>query len=147
MSWTKNEYNLLVELALLPSPPQLQAAFASLLTPLLTIVASSLTQLTTRVKRSLQQNTFLALSVHARLSDQSLQRRWEDCIVRRTISGSGSSALNVNALKDGVAGLRAVCLRSFPELLADIKMAAVPRNGDEIGTDVADMTEMVRESS
>lgn len=93
------------------------------------------------MKRALHQHTFLALSAYSRLSDVSVAGRWDDVIVRR--SGSGSATLNVNTLKEGLHSLRAVCLRSFPEFLADIKMAAVAAGGGEIGTGVADITQTV----
>ena len=140
-SLTKNEYSLLASLALLPSPGQLQPTYSSLLTPLLTLLASSFSQLNTKVKRALHQHTFLALSAYANLDNVDVSRRWDDIIVRR--SGSGSATLNVNALKEGLHSLRAVCLRSFPEFLADVKMAAVPPGNGEIGTDVADITRTV----
>lgn len=66
-----------------------------------------------------------------------MTQSWEEVVKRRA---SGSTA-NVNVLKEGLHSLRAICLRSFPEFLADIKLAAVPRA--EIGTDVAEITETV----
>ncbi|KAH8116065.1 Cullin repeat-like-containing domain protein [Phellopilus nigrolimitatus] len=134
-----NEYNLLARLALLPSTPQLTGAYASLITPLLTLLSSSLGQLTMRVKRALQRNTFLALSAHSHLAGADVMGRWDETVKRRA---SGSTA-NVNVLKEGVHSLRAVCLRSFPEFLVDIKSAAVPSAGGEVGTDVAEITETV----
>ncbi|KAL5511625.1 EXO70 [Sanghuangporus vaninii] len=133
----ENEYNVLTELTLLPSQAQLAGTYASLLTPLLTLLSTSLTQLTNRVKRALHHNTFLALATHGYLASPEITQRWEDVIKRRA---NGSTA-NINALKEGLHSLRAVCLRSFPEFLADIKLAAVPRT--EIGTDVAEITETV----
>lgn len=132
---------MLAELALLPSAAQFQPSYTSLLTPLLALLSSSFSQLNTKVKRALHQHTFLALSAYSRLSDVSVAGRWDDVIVRR--SGSGSATLNVNTLKEGLHSLRAVCLRSFPEFLADIKMAAVAAGGGEIGTGVADITQTV----
>jgi hypothetical protein len=64
-------------------------------------------------------------------------KRWEEVINRR----ANNSTANVNALKEGLHSLRAVCLRSFPEFLADIKQASIPKA--DIGIDIADVTEMV----
>lgn len=51
----------------------------------------------------------------------------------------------MNTLKEGLHSLRAVCLRSFPEFLADIKMAGIPGGpGSELSSDVADITIRVR---
>ena len=48
-----------------------------------------------------------------------------------------------NKLKEGLNSLKGVCLRSFPEFLADIKMAGLPKIGPpmlDIGTGIADFT-------
>ena len=48
-----------------------------------------------------------------------------------------------NELKEGLNSLKGVCLRSFPEFLADIKMAGLPKSGPptlDIGTGIADFT-------
>ncbi|THH10611.1 hypothetical protein EW145_g1201 [Phellinidium pouzarii] len=129
------EYDLLSELALLPSTPQLTSAFASLMTPVLTLLQTSLTQLTNRVKRTLHRNAFLALSAHGHLAGADVMRRWDDLVQRR----AGLNT-NVSALKDGMHSLRAVCLRSFPEFLADIRLAAMQSAGGELGTDIAEIT-------
>ena len=67
-----------------------------------------------------------------------MTQRWDEVIRRRA---NGSTA-NVNALKEGLHSLRAVCLRSFPEFLVDIKQAAIPKG--EIGTDISQITYTVR---
>lgn len=148
----QNEHALLTELAILPA--QLQATYCTYLTPLLSLVSSSLTQLTTRVKRALQQHAFLALAAYARLSSPNVQQQWDDIISRRSGKfGAGrdqtgvqgkKADLNVNALKEGLHSLRAVCLRSFPEFLADIKLAAIPKGGAvDVGTGVVEICETV----
>ncbi|KLO10611.1 hypothetical protein SCHPADRAFT_906774 [Schizopora paradoxa] len=146
----ENEHSLLTELAILPS--QLQAAYCTFLTPLLSLVSSALNQLTTRVKRALQQHAFLALAAYARLSSPNVSQRWDDIISRRSgksardqaaISGKKAD-INTNTLKEGLHSLRAVCLRSFPELLADIKLAAIPKGGAvDVGTGVVEICETV----
>ncbi len=47
-----------------------------------------------------------------------------------------------NELKDGLHSIRAACLRSFPEFLADIRMAALGKTG-ELSTGLADFTNSV----
>lgn len=42
-----------------------------------------------------------------------------------------------NELKDALSSLRSVCLRSFPELIANIKAGAMSKGG-ELSTNVAD---------
>lgn len=131
----------MLELALLPIPSQLASAYASLITPLLTLLQTSLTRLTARVKKSLQRNAFLALAAYAQMARPEVSRRWDDTIRRH--AGGASSPANVNVLKEGLHSLRAVCLRSFPEFLADIKLAAAQGSGGELGTDIASITETV----
>lgn len=129
------------ELALLPIPSQLASAYASLITPLLNLLQTSLTQLTTRVKKSLQRNAFLALAAYAQMSRPEITRHWDDTV--RQHAGGAASNANVNVLKEGLHSLRAVCLRSFPEFLADIKMAAAQGASGELGTDIAEIAETV----
>ena len=47
-----------------------------------------------------------------------------------------------NELKDALSSLRSVCLRSFPELIANIKAAAMGKGG-ELSTNVADFVASV----
>ena len=56
-----------------------------------------------------------------------------------TVKGSASGKRD--ELRDASNAIRALCLRSFPELLADIKTAALPRG--ELGTGVAEITQQV----
>lgn len=44
-----------------------------------------------------------------------------------------------NELKDGLHSVRAACLRSFPEFLADLQAAALGKGG-ELSTGLADFT-------
>ncbi len=48
-----------------------------------------------------------------------------------------------NEFRDGLQSLRNVCLRSFPEFLADVKMASMSKGG-ELGTTLADFVVSVR---
>lgn len=44
-----------------------------------------------------------------------------------------------NELKEGLHSIRASCLRSFPEFLADLRVAALGKGG-ELSTGLADFT-------
>jgi exocyst complex component 7 len=124
------EYDLLQELA--PLPNQTSETYATLLVPLMSLFTSTLTSLTALIKSSLHKYTFLALSSYAELS--LLNERWDRMLSWR---GAGNSrARETNELKEGLHGLRAICLRSFPEFLADIKLASVGK-GEEMNTAVA----------
>ena len=47
-----------------------------------------------------------------------------------------------NELKDALSSLRSVCLRSFPELIANIKAGAMGKGG-ELSTNVVDFVTFV----
>ncbi|KAF8309619.1 Cullin repeat-like-containing domain protein [Amanita rubescens] len=66
------------------------------------------------------KHTFLALSTYEALL--KLLPRWERFLNLR--EGGGGS----NKVREGLNSLRAVCLRSFPELIADIKSGATSKN-------------------
>lgn len=102
--------------------------------PILKLFNSVLTQLINLVKKSLHKYNFLALSAYEGLL--SLQRHWEEVLSRR------GSASDKNELKDGLQSLRALCLRSFPEFLADIKLGAMSRGADT-NTKLMDFTTSV----
>jgi len=98
------------------------STFAVLLAPILKIFGQILGQLVALTKKHLQQYSFLALSAYEGLL--SLQPHWDELLSRR-----GSDYVQEkNELKDGLQNLRALCLRSFPEFLADIKLAAAGRD-------------------
>lgn len=53
----------------------------------------------------------------------------------------GEGRRDTNELRDGLNSVRSVCLRTFPEFLADLKLAATgPGKGGEIGVSLADFT-------
>lgn len=122
-----------------PLPGQtLGSTYNTLLTPLLTSFSNTVASLIALIKRSLQRYAFLALSSFEALS--TLQSRWDQLQERR-----GTDIRN-NELKDGLNALRGVCLRSFPELIADVKMGAmgvVGKMGDT-ATGLADFVPTVR---
>jgi exocyst complex protein 7 len=135
--WSQEEYSLLTQLAPLPGQAHLPATYAALLTPLTTLFNTTLSSLSTLIKRSLHKYTFHALASYSVLS--TCQDRWDDLITRR-------AERKENELKEGLHALRGVCLRSFPEFLADLKLAGMGKGGGEIGTGCADFTITVRHS-
>ncbi|KAH9984578.1 Cullin repeat-like-containing domain protein [Russula vinacea] len=126
----EEEYNLLTQLAPLPGQAHLPSTYMALLTPLTTLFNTTLSSLSTLIKRSLHKYTFHALACYSALS--AFQVRWDDLITRR-------AERKENELKEGLHALRGVCLRSFPEFLADLKLAGLGKGG-EIGTGCADFT-------
>jgi len=134
-TWVQNmltvaeeEYNLLSDLAPIPTSSLVAATFSSLITPLISLFKSTLSSLNTSIKRNLQQYTFLALSTYTSLSES--ETHWEDLMCRR-------AGRRENELKDALSSLRSVCLRSFPELIANIKAEAMGKGG-EPSTNVVD---------
>lgn len=77
-----------------------------------------------------------------------LQGRWDDVLSRRTLSGSGSGIGNggaeaeggKNEIREGIITLRQICLRSFPEFWADLKLAATSDREGEISVGLVDVT-------
>ena len=115
----EDEYNLLCDLAPLTSSQLVAQAYGALLAPILGLFGTTLGSLISLIKRSLHKHTFLALSTYEALL--KLLPRWESLLNLRE---GGSS----NEVKEGLNSLRAVCLRSFPELIADIKSGATSKN-------------------
>ncbi|KAG2063429.1 hypothetical protein BDR04DRAFT_1188894 [Suillus decipiens] len=89
----------------------------------------TLTELTSLIKRPLHKYTFHALSAFSALTMS--QSRWESVLAKRGREG--------NELRDGLNAIRGVCLRSFPEFLADLKLAAAGKGGD-LSVSLADIT-------
>jgi len=129
---SQEEYKLLAELLPLPAPPVLAFTYITLLSPVLTLFSDTIASLISLIKRSLPKYTFLALASYESLV--ALQPRWDAMLARRGTAGKEKEG---NELKDGLQALRAVCLRSFPEFLADIKIAATGKGG-ELATGVAE---------
>jgi exocyst complex component 7 len=133
------EYNFLVELAPLPSPSDIASTFNTLLIPIMTLFSNTLSSLISVIKRSIHRYTFLALGTYDSLS--ALSFRWDELVIRRSEAGVAARRDN-NELKEGMHALRAVCLRSFPEFLADIKVGGSAKGGE--GTGVVDFAKLVR---
>ncbi|TCD71013.1 hypothetical protein EIP91_000511 [Steccherinum ochraceum] len=115
------EYGLLLDLAPLSLSPFLESSFGTLVTPLATLFTTTLGSISALIKKSINKHTFLALSAHAHLSQY--QGEWDDFMSRRADRAE-------NELKDGLHSLRASCLRSFPEFIADIRLAANGKGGE-----------------
>ncbi|KAF7321126.1 hypothetical protein HMN09_00200600 [Mycena chlorophos] len=122
LSVADEEYKYIKELSPLSSPNVVASAYNSLLNPILALFSNTLTSLVGLIKRSLHKYSFLALASYETLL--ALQPRWDTLLTRR-----GSENAKANELKDGLSTLRSVCLRSFPEFLADVKMASLAKGG------------------
>ncbi|KAG6371893.1 Cullin repeat-like-containing domain protein [Boletus reticuloceps] len=130
----ETEYSLLTDLAPLTTPSLLASTYDTLLNPLLTLFTDTLSSLTAIIKRSLHKYTFHALAAYSALSPS--QSRWETIMTWR-----GEGRRDTNELRDGLNSVRSVCLRTFPEFLADLKLAATgPGKGGELGVSLADFT-------
>ncbi|CAK5272856.1 unnamed protein product [Mycena citricolor] len=125
------EYLLIKELSPLSSPNAVATSYNTLLNPILALFSTTLTSLVALIKRSLSKHAFLALAANEALL--TLQDQWDVLLARR-----GSENAKSNELKDGLGTLRGVCLRSFPEFLADIKMASLSKGGSDTSTGTAD---------
>jgi exocyst complex component 7 len=110
------------------------AACSALLAPLVALFSDTLSSLISLIKRSLHKYTFLALAAFATLS--TLQPQWDNLLARR-LDVKSAARPESNELKEGLFTLRAVCLRSFPEFLADVKLAA---SGKGESTGLTDIT-------
>lgn len=130
LTWPQEEYDLLTQLAPLPGQSHLPSTYITLLIPLTALFNTTLSSFSTLIKRSLHKYTFHALASYSALS--ACQDRWDELITRR-------AERKENELKEGSHALRGVCLRSFPEFLADVKLAGLGRGG-EMGTGCADVT-------
>ncbi|TFY62077.1 hypothetical protein EVJ58_g4095 [Rhodofomes roseus] len=130
MNVTDAEYALLLTLAPLTAPASINSTYTTLLNPLCSLFSSTLSSLSSLIKRDLTKNTPMALSLFSCMG--AAQDRWEETMVRR-------AGRRENELKDGLQSMRATCQRSFPELLADIKLAAGSSRG-ELSTGVIDTT-------
>ncbi|KAI4524798.1 Cullin repeat-like-containing domain protein [Schizophyllum commune] len=136
LSVAEEEYGYLVDLAPLTAPALIASAYNTLLNPVLVLFSTTVTSLIAFIKRSLHKHTFLALSSYESLA--ALQTRWDRLLSRRGAEKRKDS----NELKDGLHALRAVCLRSFPEFLADLRMASMGK-GANMSTGLADFTTSV----
>ncbi|KAK7052358.1 Cullin repeat-like-containing domain protein [Favolaschia claudopus] len=133
LSVADEEYKYIKELSPLSSPNVVASSYNSLLNPILSLFSTTLTSLIAFIKPALHKYAFCALAAYEALL--ALQPRWDALLSRR-----GSENAKANELKDGLITLRGICLRSFPEFLADIKMASLAKSvpGTETSVGVAD---------
>ncbi|KAG6856157.1 hypothetical protein H0H87_007012 [Tephrocybe sp. NHM501043] len=131
-----DEYQLLSQLTPIANPALLASSYGTLLAPILKLFNTTLTSLVTMIKKSLPKYTFLALSAYEYLL--ALQPEWSELLSHR--SSEGQTRKDSNEIKDGLQTLRSVCLRSFPEFLADLKLGAMGKGGELFTTGLADFT-------
>ncbi|QRW05322.1 exocyst complex protein exo70 [Ceratobasidium sp. AG-Ba] len=130
------EYKTLQRCAILTGRDTIKESFEVITRPLVTAFTASLSNLSSLVKRNLQNNIFMALAIYSSLTQ--VQDQYSDILLRR-------AGRKDNDLSTGIHALRGVCIRSFPELLLEIKTPAMspptatPGRG-EIGTGIADVT-------
>ncbi|KAG6864265.1 hypothetical protein C0991_010983 [Blastosporella zonata] len=129
-----DEYQLISQLTPIASPSLLGSSYSALVAPILKLFSTMLTSLVNLVKKSLHKYTFLALSAYE--SMLALQPQWDDLLSRR----GSETRKDTNEIKDGLHALRAVCLRSFPEFLADLKLGALGKGGELVTTGLAELT-------
>lgn len=129
LMYAQSEYDLLMSLAPLPTAGNIASTFTVLLDPLIATFASTLNSLSTLIKKSLHKHNFLALAAYTALA--SLQPRWDSLLALRQ---QRDGTKDLDEMKEGLNSLRGVCLRSFPEVLVDIKMGAVPSRTGELGS-------------
>ncbi|KAF4563880.1 hypothetical protein EYR36_003124 [Pleurotus pulmonarius] len=126
------EYEHLQDLSPLVGSAILASTYTTLLNPISSLFGSTLQSLISFIKRSLHKHAFLALSSYEALI--SLKPRWDVVLSRRSLDPRGDSN---DPFTEGLQSIRAVSLRSFPEFLADLKMASLGKGG-EVGTGLAD---------
>ncbi|EUC65386.1 exocyst complex protein Exo70, partial [Rhizoctonia solani AG-3 Rhs1AP] len=124
--------------ALLPNRDLIKETFEIITRPLVSVFSSSLSTLSSLVKKTSRTTSLWhwQFILHYPIS----QERYTDIMLRRT-------GRKDNDLSTGIHSLKGVCIRSFPELLLEIKTPAMspptatPGRG-EIGTGIADVTVM-----
>lgn len=132
------EYEHLQNLSPLVGSVVLASTYTTLLNPISSLFGTTLQSLISFIKRSLHKHAFLALSSYEALI--SLKPRWDVILSRRSSDPRGDSN---DPFTEGLQSIRAVSLRSFPEFLADLKMASLGKGG-EVGTGLADFVVSVR---
>ncbi|KAJ3914897.1 Cullin repeat-like-containing domain protein [Lentinula edodes] len=129
LSVAREEYDLLIEMSTLVSPSQLASHFGNLLNPLVLLMSTTITALVAFSKRSLQKYGFLILSAYEALLE--LQPMWEEISALKVSPESrNDNRKETNEYKDVLHVVRMVCIRMFPEALADIKLSTAGRTGD-----------------
>lgn len=113
-------------------PPASPPALASIFSTPTRILQELLTSQINVIKKSLESNAFYALDLYRVL--HHLQPRWQDTINQFFAADEDMGKIVV----EGTAALRQACLRSFPELLVDVRTST--RAKDSSLSSVADIT-------
>ncbi|KAF8318713.1 hypothetical protein DL93DRAFT_2132943 [Clavulina sp. PMI_390] len=108
------EYTKLSRLAPIQYPSALSTTFGLIMQSMVSVFQSIFSAFTALAKRSVRRYLQLAFSTYTELS--ALQGRWDEVVRQR-------AGRKQNELADSLHSLRAICLRIFPEAIADIKMA------------------------
>ncbi|ESK87637.1 exocyst complex exo70 subunit [Moniliophthora roreri MCA 2997] len=120
----QEEYNLLAELSPLSHSSMISSSFSTLLKPVLLLLSINVSSLVGVVKRSLHKYGFIALAAYDSLAN--LQSVWDEVSSWR----GSESRKGTDEFKEAVQAIRSLCLRMFPECLADIKLGATSRTSD-----------------
>ncbi|PFH46755.1 hypothetical protein AMATHDRAFT_69109 [Amanita thiersii Skay4041] len=148
LSVAEDEYNLLTDLAPLPNHKLVATAYSSLLVPIVGLFTSTLSSLVAHIKKAIHKRAFLALSTYDALL--KLQPRWESLLhLRDNVGDSGSVSSGgggSNEIKEGLHSLRAVCLRSFPEFVAHIKLSGSAKSVVNAAEYTGEVTEFTQAS-
>ncbi|KAF9261301.1 hypothetical protein L218DRAFT_961600 [Marasmius fiardii PR-910] len=131
LSVAQDEYRLLADLSPLTGSSVLASSYSSLLKPVLLLLSNNVSSLIATIKGSLQKYGFIALSAYESLI--GLQDVWDDVSSRKASDGRKGS----DEFKDTLQSIRSLCIRLFPECLADIKLGATSRASD-INVDLMD---------
>jgi len=139
LSIARDEYDLLVELSAIGTPSQIASSYNTLLNPILVMFSTTSTSLVAFIKRSLHKYGFTALSAYESLL--SLQPLWDEMAGLRGSDGRKES----NEFRDTLESIKNLCLRLFPEALADVRLPSMSGKGGDTNTGLADTTTNVRE--
>ncbi|KAL0565578.1 exocyst complex component exo70 [Marasmius crinis-equi] len=124
LSVAQDEYRLLTELSPLSGSSVIASSYSTLLKPLLSLLNSNASSLIALAKRSLQKHGFIALASYEALI--SLQGSWEEIASWKAADDRKAT----DEYKETLQSVRSLCLRLFPEALADIKLGAMSRTSD-----------------
>lgn len=115
----------LVITSLFPSDPPSELLILTLSAPL-ALMNNTISPTVGMIKKSPAQHAFVALDLYQSLI--RLQSRWEPsvakCLSMLNTSPTSSQSIT-SALAGHIATLRQLCIRSFPELLVDIRSASL----------------------
>jgi exocyst complex protein 7 len=125
----QTEYDLINHLF----PPATTSALLTIFKSPIKTLNDLLTTQTNTIKRSLNANTFYALELYQTLN--GLHGQWEESV--RQLLGDQDMEKTV---AEAAAAMRGACLRSFPEVLVDVRTPAAAGTRDVGTSSVADIT-------